>query len=276
MEKKADHLRRVPMPGRWKQEQKSDALSEGSTDFGFGKKDDKPEVKKTSLDDAYDFWNKNRSPANMDRLLRAAQPVINKALSSFAGGNKALGARAKKLAIDAFKNYDMQKGTKLGTHLLIRLQPLQREYTNRSSITAIPERVHLDKFRLEHAERSLGEELGREPSDDEIADRTGFSTKRIAHIRQFARRQFASGQMRSAEGKPVQVVSDQVTPEDIWFEYVHHDLDPIDKKILEWKTGMYDKKILSTNEIARRLKITASAVSQRAAKIALKLENVGG
>jgi len=281
MEKTADHLRRVPMPGRWKQEQEQpkarNVLSEEATDFGFGKNNHQPESPKPgTIDDAYEFWQRNQSTANMDRLLQAAKPTIGKALSSFAGGDKSMTARAKRLAIDAFKTFDPKRGAKLNTHLMIRLQPLQREYTSRSSIFKIPERVQLDKFRLEQSELALTDELGREPSDNELAEYTGFSTRRIAHVRKFARRGYAESQIRTPEGEPVQVTSETVDPEDIWFEYVHHDLDPIDKKILEWKTGMYDKKVLSTNEIASRLKITPSAVSQRAAKIALKLENVGG
>lgn len=281
MDKNADHLRRVSMPGRWKQEsepgKKPNVLSDDSTDFGFGKNKHTPGSKgRLPLDDAYGFWSKNRSAANMDRLLQAAQPTINNALSSFAGGDKSMTPRAKRLVVEAVKSFDPNRGTKLGTHLMIRLQPLQREYTHRSSIVAVPERVQLDKFRLEQAERAMTDELGREPSDAELSDRTGFSSRRIAHIRSFARRRLAESQMKSPEGETSQQAAEAVTPEDIWAEYVHYDLDPIDKKILEWKTGMYNKKVLSTNEIARRLKITPSAVSQRAAKIAMKMENVGG
>ena len=277
MDKKADHLRSVPMPGRWKSDEKRNVLSEGSTDFGFGKQqEEQKDSKVTSLEGAYEFWQKNQSPSNMSELLRSAQPTLSKAISSYAAGDKSYNARAKRLAIDAFRNYDPKRGTKLTTHLMIRLQPLQREYTQRSSILDVPERVQLDKLRLEQTERALTEELGREPSDAEVSDRTGFSARRLAHIRKFVRRRFAEGQMRTPEGEPVQAVAEEVTPEDVWFEYVHHDLDAVDKKILEWKTGMYDKKVMTTNEIARRLKITPSAVSQRAAKIALKLENVGG
>lgn len=280
MDKTADHLRKVPMPGRWKPPKS--VMSDNTTDFGFGDKKKKKQQEQStsaapgSLDDAYEFWKKNQSPANMDRLLRAASPAINKALSSFAAGDKALTARAKRLAIDAFRTFDPKKGAKLGTHLYIRLQPLQREYTQRSTISEVPERVQLDKFRLEQAERALTDELGREPADEEVAEYTGLSPKRIAHVRSFARKSFAESQLASTEGELVQPAVADVTPEDIWIEYVYHDLDPVDKKILEWKTGMYGKKVLSTNEIARRLKITPSAVSQRASKIALRLENVRG
>ena len=276
MEKSADHLRRVAMPGRWKADNRKSVLSPESTDFGFGKKQDPakpPETPSESIDDAYQFWSRNRSPSNMDRLLQAAAPTISKALSSFASGDKSYTGRAKRLAIEAFKTFDPKRGAKLRTHLFIRLKPLQREYTLRSSIVAVPERVQLEKRRLDQAEQALNDELGREPDDGELAEYTGLSKSRIAHIRKFAKKQYAESQMRSPEGEPMQPVAGDVTPEDIWLEYVHHDLDPVDRKILEWKTGMYGKRVLSTNEIARRLKITPSAVSQRAAKIAMKLES---
>jgi DNA-binding Lrp family transcriptional regulator len=51
-------------------------------------------------------------------------------------------------------------------------------------------------------------------------------------------------------------------------EYVHHDLEPLDQKMLEWRTGIYGKTIKSVNEIAERLKLSPAAVSQRAARIA--------
>jgi DNA-directed RNA polymerase specialized sigma subunit len=274
MRKEADHMRKVRMPGQWKSPSPN-VLSQESTDFGF-KKEPTSEITKakvTPLDDAYQFWTKNQSATNMDQLLRSAGPTIGKALSSFAGGDKSYTGLAKRLAIDAFRTFDVKKGAKLNTHLFIRLQPLQREYTKRSSIVSVPERVQLERFRLEQTEQSMNDELGREPSDDELADRLSMSKKRIAHVRSRSRRQFVEGQMRTPEGEPVLPVADADSSDDVWTEYVHHDLDPIDKKILEWKTGMYGKSMLSTNEIARRLKITASAVSQRASKIAAKLEN---
>jgi DNA-directed RNA polymerase specialized sigma subunit len=88
----------------------------------------------------------------------------------------------------------------------------------------------------------------------------------------FSKGLISEGQTATPE-EGVQLPGTESLPaSDIWLEYVHHDLDPIDKKILEWKTGMYGKQVLSTNEIARRLNITPSAVSQRAAKIAMKIE----
>jgi DNA-directed RNA polymerase specialized sigma subunit len=241
--------------------------------FGFDRdKNRGRNQQQSTLESAYEMWHGNQRPEAMTQLLDAARPVIDRALSAYAGGDKALTGRAKRLAIDAFKSFDPKRGAKLRTHLYIRLQPLQRAYTRRTAPLAIPERVQLDLLRLQQTERAMRDELNRDPADDELAERLKLSKKRIAHVRAFSKGILSEGQLRSPEGEPIQFGTQQHTPDDIWVEYVHHDLSPIDKKIFEWKTGIYGKKVLTTNEIARRLNITPSAVSQRALKIAMMLE----
>ncbi len=277
MEKRGAHLRPVKVPGQ-PEPKKEDVVPEPSgenfvTDFGFGKQ--KQQAKATDLNTAYETWQQRQDPTNMRALLKAADPVIGRAITQYAGGDKAMRARAKRLAVQAFRNYDPKHETKLKTHLMIRLRPLQREYTRRTSPLAVPERVQLDQLRLRTAEQALTETYGREPSDDEIAEYMGLSKRRIAHVRSYAKGVLAESQMRNAEGELQLPGSEQVTSSDIWVEYVHHDLDPKDKKIMEWKTGYGGHDVLSTNEIAKRLRISPSAVSQRAAKIAQRLEAGG-
>ena len=247
------------------------AAGDVATDFGFKKIVDEQQ-KRQPLDEAYTTWSSDPSKKNLKALLDSARPVIDKALTSYGGGDRALSSRAKRLAISAFKNYDPARGTKLQTHLLIRLKPLQRERMVRTTPVAVPERVQFDKFTSDQAAEQFRAEHDRDPSDAELADITGLSTKRLAYIRRYAKGILSEGQMEDPATGISLPGSERVTPEDIWIEFVHHDLDPIDKKIMEWKTGLFGKKVLSTNEVARRLKITPSAVSQRAAKIAMKLE----
>ena len=280
MKKEGAHLRSVKAPGEAQVPVQGKREDVFMTDFGFNKpehqKGQAASQPRTGLDNAYEFWQRNQSAANLSQLLETASPVLDKAITSLAGGDRTLRGRAKRLAIDAFRSFDPAKGAKLRTHLMIRLQPLQREYTKRTSSLAIPERVQLDQLRLTQAEQSLSDELGRDPSDHELAEFMGLSQKRIAHVRKFVRGLLAEGQIRSDEGEQRMPAAEEVTAADIWVEYVHHDLDSIDKKIFEWKTGYNGKKIRSNNEIAKRLRITPSAVSQRSAKIAMKLEEGSG
>lgn len=276
MEKRGAHLRQIKVPGQ-KPPEKEEVMPELSgdnfaTDFGFQKQKEQQKRRASGLDEAYAVWRQKPEPTTMRSLLHAADTVIGRAITQYAGGDKAMRARAKRLAIEAFRSYDPKHKTQLKTHLMIRLKPLQREYTKRTSPLAVPERVQLDQLRMRNAEQSLTEMYGREPSDDELAEYMGLSKRRIAHVRSYTKGVLSESQMRNSEGELQLPASEHVTASDIWVEYVHHDLDPVDKKIMEWKTGYGGHDVLSTNEIAKRLKISPSAVSQRAAKIARKLE----
>lgn len=269
------HTKKVMLPGSPVKEKEEDDpvhIPTGKFQPSFGFDEHLKKKPRSSLTEAYEFWHANQTPANMQAALAAAKPVIGKAITSYAGGDKALTGRAKRLAIDAFRNYDPTRGTKLNTHLMIRLQPLQRSFSKRVTPLAVPERVQLDQYRLRLAEEEIKQTRNREGADSELSEMTGMTARRIAHVRKFSKGTLSEGQMTTPEAGVNLPGSEGLSPEDIYVEYVHHDLDPIDKKIMEWKTGMYGKERLGTTQIARKLGITPSAVSQRAAKIARKLE----
>lgn len=227
---------------------------------------------KLPLEEHWGTWKQAPTPQNMGRLLTEAKPIIDSAITSYTGGNKLLTGHAKALAMGAFKTYDPKAGAKLQTHLMTQMQPLIRLQGTHSTAVKVPERIRADLYHMRQEERKFTDDIGREPSDQELADRTGLSMKRLGHVRKFARSEVPESGLTSTteEGEEETFYPGTETndPEKIWKEYVHHDLAPIDQKILEWKDGFNGAKILSTNEIARRLKITPGAVSQRAAKIA--------
>lgn len=227
------------------------------------------------MDAEFELWRKDPSPKNAAALLQAASPVIDSALTSYAGGDRALSGRAKVLALKAFQTYNPKKGAKLNTHLMSQLQPLRRDYHNRANPLKIPERAMLEWRGVSEAEGVLKNELGRDPSDVELADRSGYSLKQIRRLRAYGQTGIPASYFDDTEGDdsaPDNAPSvSRPDPQKIWMDYVHHDLGPIDQKILEWKTGVFGHQALSTNEIARRLKLSPGAVSQRASKIAAKL-----
>jgi DNA-directed RNA polymerase sigma subunit (sigma70/sigma32) len=229
------------------------------------------------LDDAYGRWDLNkRTPQATGELLREADPVIRKALTSYAGGEKTLHSRARSLAIGAFESFDPNRGVKLQSHLLTQLQPLRRAHAKRFAVVRTPERVMADKFNLERTENEFRDNNGREAADDELADKTGLSRKRIAHIRALSKGVVPESQFMAPRGEDEGGDLPGMggpTADDIWIDYVYHDLSPVDKQILEWKTGLHGKAMLSNNEIARRLRITPGAVTQRATKITALMEN---
>jgi DNA-directed RNA polymerase specialized sigma subunit len=226
------------------------------------------------MEEVYERWKKDPTPERMGELLESSQPVLRSAVQSYASGNEALTSRARILASGAFQSYDPSKGTKLRTHLMTQLQPLTRHAKAYGQVARVPERVQTDLYHLRQAEQKFKESRGRDASDLELAENTNLSASRIAHVRNFSRPEAAESSFTDADGAINYPGVERADPERILIEYVHHDLAPVDRKILEWRTGLYGKEQLSNNEIAKRLGITAGAVSQRAAKIAQRVSSL--
>jgi len=219
--------------------------------------------------EAYEAWKTDPTPATRGALLSAVNPVIDTAVSTYApkGGPNAK-SRARLMALRAFESFDPNRGN-LKTHLLSQLRGLQRAQGQAQQIISIPERVVLDRQHLVEEEDLLRDRLGRDPSDAEIANATGLSLKRINYIRQ-AQPGVNTGALVDDTGAPYAPAS-QVPGVDmpgiVWEELVYHDLSPVDQAIMDYTLGLHGTQPLPTAEIAKRLGITPSAVSQRKAKI---------
>lgn len=227
----------------------------------------------TDLNQAFDFWKKAPTQDNAARLVEAASPVLDRAMTTYAGqGNPILKARAKSLAMKAFKTYDPRKGTKLRTHLMIQLQPLRRAAVHSTQLLHAPERMVYDRQAIDQATKDFSRTYQREPSDAELADKTGLSAQRIRRVRQRMLPVATTGQF----GEEVDVPVSAIKPSDIWLEYVYHELQPADKNILDWRLGRHGRERLSNNDIAKRLGLSPAAVSQRTARIIARLQEGEG
>lgn len=237
----------------------------------------KPAGVGADFDAAYTQWQTTKTPEANTALLKTIQPVIDTAVMSYAGNNAnpTLRSRAKIMALKALETYDPSRGN-VRTHLLSQMQSLRRAAAQSQNIIAVPEQVGLDYGALTDAEAELQDELSRDPTDEELADRTGLSIRRIQKIRAF-HQPISEGttQQVPEDGQPGDVASSipgVTTAEDAWFNFVYDDLTPTDKLVADMLLGRHGRRRASTQEIARRLNITPGAVSQRAAKIQQMLD----
>jgi DNA-directed RNA polymerase specialized sigma subunit len=228
----------------------------------------------SDFDSAYTQWKQTKTPETNTALLGTIQPVIDTAVMSYAGQNASptVRSRARLMALKALDTYDPERGN-VRTHLLSQLQSLRRLSAQAQNIISIPEQVSLDYSRLTETEAELSDQLGRDPTDDELADHTGLSKRRIQKIRAF--NQPVSEGMTTREvadeesygGDVASAIPNSHRAADAWFNFVYEDLSPVDKLIADMTLGRNGRRKTSTQEIARRLNITPGAVSQRAAKI---------
>lgn len=226
-----------------------------------------PTIKNPSPEDLWKTWKASSGPAANAQVLQQLDPVIHKAASAQVGDvNPLIKGHARRLALTALQSYDPSRG-RLISHLYNHMQGLKRYAAQTSAGISVPERLLLDRRAMEQHSRELTNELGREPTDDELADATGLNRRRIQRIRAYhpamSQGYFdAMGEQSDSEGGFTPAVRSDAKDTSAWEQIVYGDLSATDKKIFEWaKAGV------SGLEMARRLRITPGAISQRAAKI---------
>ena len=234
---------------------------------------------------AYETWKSNQNPEGNDMMLKSLQPIIDNAVKAYAGNaSPIIRSKAKKIVIESLPNYD-PNNTKLKTYVFNQLQGLKRLSMQQSQILSIPEQVQLDYSNLYKKENELKEELGRDPTTDELADAAMMSTKRINYVRQLRLPSSEGTMSRPAQGAEGGDYNDPSVmangPKELsgWHEFVYHGLGDTDKLIMEHSFGLFGKKILSNQDIAKKLKISPAAISIRKNKLQQELdkrENLNG
>ena len=233
-------------------------------------------LNKRTMQDLVSMYQKgDKSDELSSELLRRLKPTISSAISSYAPGkDRELAIRAASMAMDSLKTYDPGFGTDPKTHVFNNLKRLSRIGAQRGNIVKVSESAAYLQRDIQKAIDKFNDDYGREPSMEELADITGVSEKRIENAMGL-RRAINESATLSEDSKRDRLASSDLDDSD-YFEYVYRSVGPIDQKIMEWSSGMHGVRRLSNNEIARRLRMTPSAISQRKAKIQYMLSDVRG
>ena len=136
----------------------------------------------SSTEDAYANWRADPTPENMKAVLDDLDTTINSEIQRFSGPKPLLRSKARALAVKAVRSYDPAGGTRLRSWVVTQLQPLSR-YNNSLKPIYAPEDVSRKAYAISKARETLLDETGREPTDEELADRVGISVKRLGKIR---------------------------------------------------------------------------------------------
>lgn len=220
-------------------------------------------------------WQRDRTPEKTEYMLKKLKPTINSALTSFAPGmEKSLQIKATKLALDAASSYDPSYGTDPSTHVFHTLKRLYRYGAKRNNILPVSERSYAESKYIKELAAEFEDAKGREPSAMELADRSGFSVKKINKILDANRIRNDSSTINPETHQSNVSYSD--LDDDDYFEYVYASVGPIDQKIMEWSSGRHGRPQLSNQEIAKKLHVTPAAISQRRAKILNMMSEIRG
>lgn len=238
-------------------------------------------IKKQTLDSMYSDWSRTQNPTYMENMLDHLSNDIDKAVYAYSGLNAgpAVKSRAKLLAAKAIKKYAPDSGSSLKSWVYTSLQPLSR-YSRELAPSPVPERAYQQISELKRTEADFYENKGRVASDSELADITGMSMRQLNKIRGMDKRVYSEGSVAFSGETPVtsQEITTAANPgfqKDV-LDTMYSSLTSQEQVILEHKLGYNGKKILSNNDIARKLRVSPGRVSQMTSALASKLDEYAG
>lgn len=212
-------------------------------------------------------WKRNPTDAAASALLAQVHPLISREASRWDQtlARPLLETEGKRLAMQAFHGYDPKKGAALGTHVVNQLQRMSRLAYANQNVARLPENKMLWFHAYHKAHARLGDELGRDPTTDELADELGWSIPRVEEFRRsIGRRELLeSGGNDETSGTSLHEDDRQ----DHMVDFVHHGLPPVQKTIFEHLTGYAGAETLSNQEIQRKLGLTQGQYSYQKAKL---------
>lgn len=215
----------------------------------------------------FNAWKLDPTPEANASMLKTVQPILDKGIQIHVGeSNPLLQSQSRQLALQGLRTYQPGR-SRLQTHLINQLQGLKRINREQTTPIHVPERILFDRQQLQGYTQELTDELGREPTDEELTGRTGFAPKRLARVRSY-NPAVAEGTLDNIDPSLAGMAHGlRRTGQDAWTQIVYDDLAPLDKQILEHTIGMNGRTPLSNMELAKRLGRSPGAISQRKQRI---------
>lgn len=230
------------------------------------------------LPDTFVAYQQHPSPQGLRAIIDEHKKFIDGTVHNLIGqASPVIQTRAYLMAADSVRKYDPSKGVPLKNWIAQGLQGLRSLNRGITEVISVPEKLRRKAAIVARTRDELRESLNREPSYEELADATGVPVKHQQRMLRGALWSKAEGSLLANLEAGDDEASDNTPslkkdPQEEIRDYVYHDLDDVDKQIFRGRMGYGGDPIAPNQEIAAKLNLTPSAVSQRANRIQKRLE----
>lgn len=205
-------------------------------------------------------WKQDPTPNNLQPLLKQFDRTFGAAVKTIKAPNvneAAFRGVLAKNAISAFESYDPNRGASLTTHVTNYIQKAKRFNTKAQNMAYIPEDKVKYIGKIDAARDELRDDLGRDPTHQEIGSRVGISGKLVKEIQGLRRADIRAssfqsdpvGHVGSRDREVISLLKTELKGDDLTvYNYLYG------------QNGM--PKIESTGDIAKRMGKSPSQISR--------------
>lgn len=223
--------------------------------------------------DPYQVWQAEPTQQNLYNVVKTFQPTMQSVLSSMGNNDPNVRSKARIITAKAIQTFDPQSGASLPTWVSQNLRQLTRDIRKSGNVFQIPEGIQLDAFNLHKAELELQDELNREPTVQELADKAHLSIKRIKDIRAKNKATVSDASFTQDDGT-VAINGQNTDYTQDALDYIYNDADLTDKKLLEYVMGYGGSDILDNKAIMQKLKLTPVQLTRRKMRLGMKVREI--